>query len=290
VPVAVVTGASRGIGAGIARVLAARGFGLGLLARSKPALGRRGEAPDDAPVISAALDVRDPAALEDFATAVVDELGPIDLWVNNAGVLEPIGPLADVEPDALRAHVETNVLGVLYGSRACLRVARATAHPAAIVNMSSGAAETPYAGWAAYCASKAAVDQLTRVVALEGRSLGVRAWSVAPGVVDTRMQELIRSTDASRFPAVGKFLERKRAEAFNSPEWVGQCLIELVFGSPRWARSGDVVVRLPDQPKGWRPPGETRFAARRLPRSAEATGRSRGSSGRTEDARRAGWH
>ena len=108
--VAVVTGASRGLGAGIAARLAERGISLGLCARHVP----------DAPApgaICAAVDVRDAEAVEAFAERVTTELGPIDLWVNNAGVLDPIGPLRDADVDALRIHMDVNVLGVLWGSR-----------------------------------------------------------------------------------------------------------------------------------------------------------------------------
>ncbi len=71
-----------------------------------------------------------------------------------------------------------------------------------------------YPGWAGYCASKAAVDQLTRVVAVEEAAHGLRAYAVAPGMVDTAMQERIAATTPTAFPAVERFMEAKRAGAF----------------------------------------------------------------------------
>ncbi|HLM63904.1 MAG TPA: SDR family NAD(P)-dependent oxidoreductase, partial [Acidimicrobiales bacterium] len=199
--VAVVTGASRGLGAGLAARFAARGLRLGLCARHEPPV------PLGAEAVTAALDVADAAAVEAFCAAVADRFGPIDLWVNNAGVLPPIGPLRDAAPAEVEAHVRTNLVGVLAGSRAYARHVRSRPGGGALVNVSSGAARSVYAGWAVYCASKAAVDQATRVIAVEEADAGLRALAVAPGVVDTDMQAAIRATPAAEFPAVDRFVD-----------------------------------------------------------------------------------
>jgi NAD(P)-dependent dehydrogenase (short-subunit alcohol dehydrogenase family) len=274
--VAVVTGASRGLGAGMAARFAAAGLGLGLCARHEPAA----PAPDDPPpatptpagaspagasragtlpaapspagapaggrVVTAAVDVTDPAAVDRFCDLVVERLGRIDLWVNNAGLLAPIGPLRDVDPGELRANVDANVLGVLYGSAAFARHVRGRAGGGTLVNITSGAATRPYVGWAAYCASKAAVDHATRVVAEEEADAGLRAFAVAPGVVDTAMQEMIRATPAERFPAVERFREIRAAGAYNSPAWVADHILGLLDAPP----DAPVVQRVPAEPGG----------------------------------------
>ena len=114
-----------------------------------------------------------------------------------------------------------------------------------LVNITSGAATKPYEGWAAYCASKAAVDHATRVVAAEEAEAGLRAHAVAPGVVDTDMQAAIRATPADRFPEVERFVQLKRDEAYNSPAWVADHILGLAFGD---APPTDVVLRVPDEP------------------------------------------
>jgi NAD(P)-dependent dehydrogenase (short-subunit alcohol dehydrogenase family) len=151
--VAVITGASRGLGLGLATHFAAEDLQLGLCARTLPG------GPDSA--VRAAVDVTDHAALARFADQVVDRFGTIDLWVNNAGLLHPIGPLAEADPADVARNVEVNVTGVLHGSAVFARHVRSRPGGGVLVNLSSGAASTPFAGWAAYCAGKAAVDQLT---------------------------------------------------------------------------------------------------------------------------------
>ncbi|HET6952462.1 MAG TPA: SDR family NAD(P)-dependent oxidoreductase [Acidimicrobiales bacterium] len=238
--VAVVTGASRGLGAGMAARFATVGLGLGLAARTEP-----GAPPGSASVV-AAVDVTDAAAVDRFCDTVIGRFGRIDLWVNNAGALGPIGPLRDVDPDGVREVVEVNVLGVLHGSAAFARHVRSRLGGGVLVNITSGAARTPYAGWAAYCGAKAAVDQITRVVAVEEADAGLRAHAVAPGVVDTGMQAAIRATGPERFPAVERFRALARHDGFNSPAWVADHVLALAFAP---AGDEDVVVRVPDEPR-----------------------------------------
>jgi benzil reductase ((S)-benzoin forming) len=246
--VAVVTGASRGLGAGLAARFAARGVSLGLCARATPAVppAAGGRA------LAAAVDVTDAAAVDAFAAAVAERFGRIDLWVNNAGVLAPIGPLRDASPAELDAHIRINVGGVLLGSRAFARHVRSRPGGGVLVNISSGAARTVYPGWAAYCGAKAAVDHLTRVVAAEEADAGLRALAVAPGVVDTDMQAVIRATPASEFPALDRFLALARDDAFNSPAWVADQLLLLAWGpgpGPGGLGPAEVVVRIADEPR-----------------------------------------
>jgi benzil reductase ((S)-benzoin forming) len=234
--VVVITGASRGLGAGLAEAYGAAGARLGLCARSEVTGG--GDR-----VVTARLDVGDEAAVDRFCAQVVAALGPIDLWINNAGLLAPVAPLAETEGDAWRSHLDTNVNGVWAGSRAFIRHRRQAGPGGVLVNVSSGAGRNAYAGWSAYCAGKAAVDRLTECVALEEAPHGLRAHAVAPGIIDTDMQALIRSTPAERFPSVDKFHRIKAEGRFSSPAWVAARLAELVFDPAH--RSDEVLCGLP---------------------------------------------
>ncbi len=241
---AVITGASRGIGAALAQAWARQGLRLGLCARGAPVL------PEGDAVVSARVDVTDEKALADFVTRVEDRFGAIDCWVNNAGVLEPMAMLRDVEVADFRRHQDVNLTGVFLGTRAYVRHLRARGRGGVLLNVSSGAAQNAYAGWSAYCAAKAGMERMTECVQLEEAEIGLRAHSVAPGVVDTAMQALIRATPAERFPSLPRFLELARDAAFNSPAFVAERLLAIAFDPNE--RPDGVVVRLPWE-KG--PPG-----------------------------------
>jgi NAD(P)-dependent dehydrogenase (short-subunit alcohol dehydrogenase family) len=224
---AVITGASRGIGAGLAQAFFAQGMKLGLCARSEPVIT------NDERVVAGQLDVTDEAALDGFVDRVVGAFGRIDLWINNAGVLDPIAPLRDVAVADLRRHLDVNITGVFLGTRAFARHVRARDGGGVLVNISSGAGRHPYAGWSAYCAGKAAVDRLTECVQLEEADAGLRAYAVAPGVIDTAMQELIRGCTAEQFPQVERFRQMKADDSFSSVEHVAREMLALAFGPPR---------------------------------------------------------
>lgn len=237
--VAFITGASRGLGAGLAARLAEHGVQLGLCARREP------EAPDGAEAMTAAVDVTDVAHLERFADAVAETLGPIDLWINNAGVIDPMGPLRELEPDHISRALAVNVGGVITGTQIFIdRSADAPPARRTLINITSGAASSVYQGWSVYGATKAAVDQLTRVVAAEEPQLVCH--SVAPGVVDTDMQVFIREQDAETFPAIGRFQEISDQGAWNSPAWIADHLAAIHAGM---LTPGDTVYRVPDQPR-----------------------------------------
>ena len=235
---AVITGASRGLGAGLAADFHTRGLRLALCARGEIPLA-------DAPgrVFTQRLDVRDASAVEAFAQEAARRLGPIDLWINNAGVLDPIGPMRDVDPAALRENLEINVLGVVHGSQSYTRHVRQRGGEGVLINVSSGAGRRPYAGWAAYCASKAAVDRLTECVQEEEQATGLRAYAVAPGVIETAMQERIRACSEEEFPEVERFRELQRTGGLSRPEFVAGELLRIAFDPS--SRPTSVEVRLP---------------------------------------------
>jgi NAD(P)-dependent dehydrogenase (short-subunit alcohol dehydrogenase family) len=241
---AVVTGASRGIGAHLARDFAARGMRLGLCARSAPVLP--GDDDDGELVVARQLDVRDAGAVEEFARAVEARFGRIDLWINNAGVLAPIAPLRRADPAEWGAHIATNVAGVFHGARAYVEHLRRLGpggRGGVLVNISSGAGRRPYAGWSAYCSGKAAVDMLSQCLAIEEEDLGLRVHAVAPGIVDTHMQEQIRASSPDDFPEQPRFLQLAATDSFSSAAFVAARLLELVFDPAHL--SDQVLVDLP---------------------------------------------
>ncbi len=188
---AVVTGGSRGIGAAIAGALVSLGADVLVCGRSAEALARSraaagsgagGAAPGRLETLQA--DVRDAAQaglLVDRAAAL---FGGLDILVNNAGVSR-FGELAAQSDDDWREIVETNLGGVFHCCRAAIPALRRRGG-GWIVNVSSLAGSHPFAGAAAYCASKAGVNALSEALMQEVRHEGIRVCCVAPGSVDTR--------------------------------------------------------------------------------------------------------
>lgn len=233
----VITGASRGLGAGMAIWFAQQDHQLGLCARGAPVL-RNSDT-----VHTQSFSVSDFESFESFTHEVEKNLGPIDLWINNAGVLGPIGPLRDLPPQQIHTHMTTNVVGLAYGSQLYVQHLHRMNHRGVLINISSGAARGGYHGWTSYCASKAAVDNFTRALALEEEDR-LRAYSVAPGVIDTAMQEQVRSCTKEQFPMVDKFHALKANDDFNSPAFVAQELLNLAFGTEQ---TTEILLRLPNE-------------------------------------------
>jgi NADP-dependent 3-hydroxy acid dehydrogenase YdfG len=187
----IITGASRGIGAATAEAMAAAGARLMLLARDGAAVealaGRLGDAR------AMACDVADFGQVAAAVAATRAAFGRVDELVNNAGVIDPIGPLATSDPESWGRATDTNFKGVYNGMRAALPVMLAQG-AGTVLTVGSGAAHNPLEGWSQYCASKAAAFMLTRCLHLEARGRGIRAISLSPGTVATDMQRRIRAS------------------------------------------------------------------------------------------------
>jgi len=179
--VAIVTGASRGLGLALTRALAERGWRLVVDARGSVDLESAWSGVDG--VLPIAGDIADPLHRLALVEAAGDE---IDLIVNNASALgpSPLPPLAEYPLDALRQVYEVNVTGPL--ALVQLALPRLTAG-ARIVNVTSDAAVEPYEGWGGYGSSKAALEQLTSILAAEHPEL--RVYAVDPGDMRTQMHQ-----------------------------------------------------------------------------------------------------
>lgn len=207
---AIVTGHSRGLGAALSARLARAGWEVLGISRSA---GVR-------------IDLSDPAQwcgwlagpeLESFLAGAEEVL-----LINNAGTVEPIGT-GGVAPEQVAGAFQVNVCAAISLTDAVLS-RRPEGCPARIVHISSGAGRRPIEGWSVYCATKAALDMHAQVVAAE-RLPGVRIAAVAPGVVDTGMQETIRECD---FPLRNHFRDLKKNGELLSPDEAARSLLALL--------------------------------------------------------------
>ncbi len=206
--VALVSGANRGIGREVARQLAERGFEVLLGARDgakASAAAAELEQSSGGSVQAITLDVADPASIEAAAETVANEVGRLDVLVNNAGVGTDFG-VSGTEPDfdAIQRALDTNFFGAYRLTIALLGLLRASAH-ARIVNVSSGmGGVAEMGGWSpGYRVSKAAMNAMTRILSTELKEEGMLVNSACPGFVNTDMGGPMGATKAVEDGAKG---------------------------------------------------------------------------------------
>lgn len=181
-----------------------------------------------------AADLADPASWPGVAELFAKEMGGFEgervVFVHSAGTLEPMGFAGEVEPEGYTRQVLLNAAAPQVLGDAFLRAARDCPAPCTLLFIGSGAASSVYEGWSAYCAGKAAVDHWVRTVGAEQERRGgrCRVLSVAPGVVETAMQEQIRAMTEEAFPQVERFRELHRQGALRDPEDAARDLWALV--------------------------------------------------------------
>ncbi len=222
----IVTGASRGLGAALADLLMAPDHHLVCMARgSMSGLAERAEAKGCALEAVAALD----ASLAGLEPESVSEA----CLINNAGTVLPVRPADKLLPEEILASVAVNLSAPMALTAAFLRLTADWAATRKVVNITSGAAHKPYQGWSVYCATKAALDQFSRCVALEQgeHSRGARIAALAPGMIDTDMQGAIRAVAPGDFKEQSRFLALKESGALASPEAAARRIIDHMEAS-----------------------------------------------------------
>jgi 3-oxoacyl-[acyl-carrier protein] reductase len=224
-PVAIITGAARGIGKAIAAELKRGGYDVVLTSRTKKDL-------DDAVreigngAIAFPADVTKPAEVDALVADTLKRFGRIDALVNNAG-LAPVVAVKDMSIDRWRAVIDTNLSAAFYLSRAVWPTFEKQ-KAGVIVNISSLAARDPFPGFAAYGAAKAGLNLFGLALAREGQSINVRVHTVAPGSVETAMFRGIMSA------------EQWSAEKTLDPAEVARVVASCIHGDLRHT-SGEVI-------------------------------------------------
>lgn len=221
----VVTGTTKGLGRALAACIAADAANF-LVTISRANEGGSGRH------VAIAADLADAGAVEaacgKLARAIAGKAFEKAVLVNNAGIVSPVGPLDEVDAGELGRNIAVNVTAPMLLMRGFLR-ATDSISLRRIVNVSSGAGRRPIFGWSAYCAAKAALDMASQVVALEARTRGrrVHVVSLAPGVIDTPMQGIVRSASAEAFVDVERFRRMKEEGVLRPPEDVARDILAL---------------------------------------------------------------
>jgi len=185
--VAVVTGASSGIGRSVAEKLAAGGARVAIFARSAEKLAQLAEQHRER-MFAVAGDVADVAAIERLFADTESQFGHCDILVNNAGMIDP-APLAETTLEQWERMFAVNVRGVFLACRRALplMIERRAGAIVNVASISGVVGPEKFPGWVSYCASKGAVISLTEALAVEVKERGVRVNCVSPGSVDTNM-------------------------------------------------------------------------------------------------------
>jgi benzil reductase ((S)-benzoin forming) len=223
----IITGASSGIGLALAKSVPWRGSRVIDVSR------RGADGFEHLPA-----DLSDPAQWQRvtdlFDREVTGFAGERVVLVHAAGTLEPIGFAGEMDAAAYQRAVLLGSAAPQVLGDAFLRAARRTRAEGWLVFITSGAASHAYAGWTAYGAGKAAIDQWTRTVGLEQQLRGrqVRVLAVAPGIVDTAMQDQIRATPPERFPEVARFVEFFESGELRAPDQVAREIWALLERKP----------------------------------------------------------
>jgi NADP-dependent 3-hydroxy acid dehydrogenase YdfG len=238
-PVAVVTGASSGIGAATAVALGRRGYqivaGARRLTRVRRVVGDLG--------MALPLDVTDLESIDAFVSKVSEAFGRIDVLVNNAGLALGLTPIAQARDEDWIEMWEVNVLGLMRVTRACMPLLRKAKH-GHIVNMGSIAGFETYKGGAGYTASKHAVRAISRTLRLELNGEPIRVTEIVPGMVETEFSTVRFRGDRKAAKAVYQGVKPLVAED------IADCIVFAVTRPPH-VDVDEIVVRPVAQAASW---------------------------------------
>lgn len=182
--------------------------------------------------------------LEDIDSVNNLDLGKFEekvIFINNAGTIGSIKRISEQISSDITSVITVNTIAPMVLCQKVLSIFP-TKQELTIINISSGAAKRAIPAWASYCASKAAIDLFSETIYLEEKELGrnIKVYSVSPGVIDTSMQEQIRSAGITNFSSVQSFIELKSSGQLNSPEMVVQKLVHLL----KLPYAGQVITSL----------------------------------------------
>lgn len=238
-PVAVITGASSGIGAATAVALGRRGYqivaGARRIQRVQRVVGDVG--------LALPLDVTDQESIDAFVGVVSKKFGRIDVLVNNAGLALGLTPIADARDEDWIGMWQVNVLGLMRVTRACLPLLRKAKH-GHIVNLGSIASFEEYRGGAGYTASKHAVRAISRTLRLELNGEPIRVTEVAPGMVETEFSMVRFGGDRKAAKAVYKGVKPLVADD------IADCIVFAVTRPPH-VDIDEIVIRPVAQAVSW---------------------------------------
>lgn len=232
--IAIVTGVSRGLGHSVARYLLESNIHVIGIARSE-VKDLQGIAEDNnVTFISYQADLSELQNTEKLLPDIIEGLTSEQIShlyvINNAAIVQPIKKSIEIEVDDLQKHFQLNVMTPMVIMNKLLAFSLEKEITCIGVNVTSGAALTPFYGWSAYCSAKASMAMYTKTVALEQEKMETanKVIAFSPGVMDTNMQEEIRSTSYEQFIDVDRFKNYKQGNLLTTTEAVASVLVDII--------------------------------------------------------------
>lgn len=245
----IITGTSRGIGEALAGYLSNKNNLIVGLSRSKNESLEKLFEHREGQYLHFQLDLRHAETIAPVWQEVFSQIDPekylsITL-INNAGMLEPIDQIADVNIQQMIHHIQVNLTSTMVLTSLFLQRVQHIAVEKEIIFLSSGAAKNPYSGWSAYCSSKAGVWMFARVLHQEqtNKQYPAKVVAIAPGVVETAMQKTIRTKNEQQFPAIDKFVKLKDEDQLYSVEYVANTIGDKILNNPMVDSGEDIDLR-----------------------------------------------
>lgn len=230
----IITGHSKGLGAGITSSLIAPGHHIHGISRTDSQQLKNDSLSKGGQYSFHPYDLSETDRIDQLVSMVFDHFEEDNVeglyLINNAGVIEPIGPMEALAAGEVKKHIDINLVAPYILINEFIKQSKKYKTEKRVLNISSGAASNPYPGWSAYCAGKAGLEMVTRCAANEQKEVDypVKVISVAPGIIDTDMQTTIRSTSEEQFVLRQKFVELKEKGLLVKPEVAGKKLAEII--------------------------------------------------------------
>lgn len=235
---AVVTGASKGLGEGIAKKMLEENINVIAISRTENKTLKQAAASGTAKYIHYPCDLTSADEIREVFSKVSevvfnDETEAVYL-INNAGVVEPIETVGELDETALVRNVQVNLTAPILITNLFVKVAEKKSKLLQVANVTSGAAERPSHGWSIYCSTKAAINMFTQTASLEFRNKHSQTviFGYSPGIMDTGMQETIRSSSKEAFSEIERFKEFKEKGLLRPPAVVANALVSLMLEGP----------------------------------------------------------
>ena len=223
----IITGGNKGIGSGIVSAYKNNGYQVISIART---INQQDEYKEVKQIV---LDLSKTEGLEDAFSKILNTIDKDALekivFINNAGTLGTIGRLENNSACDIQNVIQLNTITPFLLTSVFLKETQDWLCSKKIINISSGAAAKPYYGWSLYCASKAAMDMMTKAVAVEQETIfnSTKIIAIYPGVVDTNMQQQIRKSSPESFVDVQRFIDLKESNALVNIETIGHEIFEI---------------------------------------------------------------